>query len=90
MYIATQGTNAISLKYSCLRALLAEGLLLGSKQSIFWNTRHIHKKLYCLLVNCHAIDMTPIEYHKTKMITFNVEYINRYTKSPRHKQEDCR
>ena len=37
MVTENQGTNPISLKYSCSRALLAVILLLGSKQSIFWN-----------------------------------------------------
>lgn len=34
-----QGTNPTSLKYSCSRALLAVTLLVGSKQSIFWNIK---------------------------------------------------
>ena len=42
MVTENQGTNPISLKYSCSRALLAVILLLGSKHSIFWNIIYIN------------------------------------------------
>jgi len=38
----THGTNLMSLKYSCSTALLAVILLVGSKQSMLWNTKDIH------------------------------------------------
>lgn len=51
----TYGTIPISLKYSCSSALLAVILLLGSKQSIFWDIVHENFKNKCGYLDCLTV-----------------------------------